>query len=258
MSDLFDVSGKVALITGGNAGIGYGYAEAIARQGGDVVIWGRRTEKNEEARERLAALGGRVMADSVDVAEEDAQVRGFERAVSEMGHLDCVIANAGIVGDMVPFAEMSFDRYHDTIRVSQHGAFITLREGAKHMVERVERGGPPGSLIATGSLTNFAGVAALAHYGAAKGAVASMIKSIATEYAPLGIRANMICAGNVVNEVMEGEDEIIAFLAQQTPMRRIGTPADLAGIVVYLMSDASSWHTGDLIVVDGGAMASVF
>jgi len=254
---LFDIRGKVALITGANAGIGFGYAEAIASQGGDVVIWGRRAERNEEARAKLADYGVRVMTDVVDVADEAQQIRGFEKAIGRMGQLDCVIANAGFAS-VASFKDMSFQQYEAMIRVSQHGAFITLREGVKHLVARVEAGGAPGSLIATGSLTNFQGVPAIAHYAAAKCAVAAMIKTIAIEYASLGIRANMVCAGLIASEAVSADVPQVAELGEKTPIGRIGRPADLAGIVVYLMSDAASYHTGDLITVDGGVMASAY
>lgn len=253
---LFDIRGKVALVTGANAGIGFGYAEAIASQGGDVVIWGRREDRNERARERLEAYGGRVWTDTVDVADEAQQVRGFERAIAEMGQLDCVIANAGFMS-IAAFADMSYREYDDMLRVSQHGAFLTLREGLKHMVARVEAGGPPGSLLATGSLSNFQAVPGMAHYAAAKCAVAAMIKSIATDYGSLGIRANMVCAGLIASDSVPGELPLIVEMGEKTPIGRVGQPSDLAGIVVYLMSDAARFHTGDLITVDGGAMASL-
>lgn len=255
--DLFDIRGKVALVTGANAGIGFGYAEAIARQGGDVVIWGRRADRNEEARKRLAEHGGRVMADVVDVADEEAQIAAFARAISEMGALDCVIANAGFMMP-VGFKDMTSQNYHDLIAVSQHGAFITLREGVRHMVERVEAGGPPGSLLATGSLSNFQAVPGMAHYAAAKCAVAAMIKNIAVEYGHIGIRANMVCAGLISTESVPGEIPEIAELGASAPVGRIGQPADLGGIVVYLMSGAAAFHTGDVITVDGGAMANFY
>ena len=255
--DLFDIRGKVALITGANAGIGLGYAEAIASQGGNVVIWGRRADRNEEAHKKLAAYGGRVLTDVVDVADEAAQIRGFEKAVAEMGQLDCVVANAGFTTPGA-FKDMSFDHYHHLVAVAQHGAFITLREGLKHMVARVESGGPPGSLIATGSLSNFRAVAGTAHYAAAKCAVAGMIKTIAVEYGPLGIRANMVCAGLIASEMVPAEIPQVAELGAKAPIGRIGQPEDLAGIVVYLMSDASRFHSGDLITVDGAAVASLY
>jgi NAD(P)-dependent dehydrogenase (short-subunit alcohol dehydrogenase family) len=255
--NLFDIEGRVALITGANSGIGLGYAEAIASQGGDVVIWGRRADRNEEARKKLAEHGGRVFTDTVDVADEDAQIRGFERAIEEMGHLDCVIANAGFVSPCA-FKDMSFEQYDDMIRVAQHGAFFTLREGVRHMVARVEAGGPPGSLIATGSLSIFQATPAGSHYAAAKSAVAAMIKSIAVEYGALGIRANMICAGLIATEMVPGDLPVIQEMGAKAPLGRLGQPDDLGGIVVYLMSDAARFHTGDIITVDGGDMASLF
>jgi NAD(P)-dependent dehydrogenase (short-subunit alcohol dehydrogenase family) len=255
--DLFDIRGRVALITGANAGIGLGYAEAIASRGGDVVIWGRRADRNEEARKKLAAHGGRVLTDVVDVADEEAQIRGFEKAIAEMGQLDCVIANAGFMSPS-GFKDMSFEHYHALVQVAQHGAFITLREAVKHMVARADAGRGGGSLIATGSLSNFQAVPRNAHYAAAKCAVAAMIKTIAVEYAALGIRANMVCAGLIASETVPADLPQIAELGARAPIGRIGQPEDLAGIVVYLMSDAAKFHTGDLITVDGGAMASLY
>lgn len=256
-SNLFDIRGRVALITGANAGIGLGYAEAIASHGGDVVIWGRRADRNQEAAKKLSGYGGRVMTDVVDVADEAAQIRGFEKAIAEMGQLDCVIANAGFMTSS-GFKEMSFEHYNELIRVAQHGAFITLREGVRHMAARAEAGAEGGSLIATGSLSNFQAVPGTAHYAAAKGAVAAMIKNIAVEYAAIGIRANMVCAGLIASETVRADIPQIVDLAKRTPIGRIGQSEDLAGIVVYLMSDASKFHTGDLITVDGGAMASLY
>ncbi len=253
----FDLTGKVALITGANAGIGLGYAEAIAGAGGDVVIWGRRESRNEKAREQLAVHGGRVLADAVDVTDEEQQIRGFEKALAEMGRLDCVIANAGF-STRVRFKDMSVRQYEDLLRTNQYGAFITLREGVRHMVARAEAGDPGGSLIATGSLSVFAGVAGFAHYGAGKAAVEAMIKSIATEYAGQGIRANMLCAGFIETEMYPADSPGNQAVAEQTPMGRIGKPADLGGLIVYLMSDAASFHTGDVITLDGGWMASIF
>lgn len=257
-SDLFDLSGKVALITGANAGIGLGYAHAIARAGGDVAIWGRRADRNDAARAELSAHGGRVFADAVDVADERQVVDGFGRALAELGRIDCVIANAGFVSQ-APFAEMTTQQYDELVKVAQYGAFFTLREGARHMLARAGAGDPGGSLIATGSLSIFQAVPGLVHYGSAKSAVAVMIRNLAVEYARHGIRANMICAGTVESEMMPEESAVLLrSIAERTPIPRLGTPSDLDGIVVYLMSDASAWHTGDLITVDGGWMASLF
>ncbi len=249
----FDLSGKVALVTGANSGIGLGFADAIARAGGDVVIWGRRADRNAEAAERLKAHGGRVLADAVDVADEAAQRRGFARALAEMGRLDGVIANAGTV-TLSPLVEMSLEQYDALQRVAQYGAFVTLREGARHMVERAVAGDPGGSLIATASLTNFAATPGIGHYAAAKCAVAGLVRTFALELGPHGIRANAVAAGLTKTEMVPFDDA--HPLGQQAvakiPLGRMAEPDDLGGIAVYLLSDAARYHTGDLITVDGG------
>lgn len=252
MSHPFDLTGKVALISGANAGIGLGYADAIAAAGGDVVLWGRRADRNAEAAARVSKHGGRVMTDEVDVADEAAQKIGFERALAEMGRLDCVIANAGFAG-LTPMIDLSTEELGQHIAVSQVGAFVTLREGARHMVKRAEAGDPGGSLIATGSLTNFMGTWGVGHYAAAKSAIAGMIRNFAVELGAQGIRANMVCAGLIATDMTGGPESGLKSIAEEkTPIPRMGTPEDLGGIAVYLMSDASRYHTGDLITVDGG------
>src|SRR5262245_48931936 len=165
----FDLTGKVTLITGANSGIGFGFADAIARAGGDVVIWGRREDRNAQAAEKLRAHGVRVETDVVDVSDEAAQQRGFARALAALGRLDGVIANAGFA-TISPLVDMTLKQYDELQRVAQHGAFVTLREGARHMVERAKAGDRGGSLIATGSLTNFTATQGIGHYAAAKSA----------------------------------------------------------------------------------------
>ncbi len=253
----FDLSGKVTLITGGNSGIGFGFAEAIARAGGDIVIWGRRADRNEEAAKRLRAHGVRLASLAVDVADETAQQRGFARALEEMGRLDGVIANAGFVC-LSPLVEMSLDQYDALQRVAQRGAFVTLREGARHMVERAKTGDRGGSLIATGSLTNFAATPGIGHYAAAKSAMAGLVRTFALELGPLGICANMICAGLTKSEMVPFDEShpLGQAAVAKIPLGRMATPEEIGGIAVYLISDAARYHTGDLITVDGGRMAN--
>jgi NAD(P)-dependent dehydrogenase (short-subunit alcohol dehydrogenase family) len=251
----FDLTGKVTLITGANSGLGLGYADAIARAGGDVVIWGRRDDRNAEAAAQLRAHGVRVLADAVDVSDEAAQLRGFARALEAMGRLDGVIANAGFA-TISPLVDMTLKQYDELQRVAQHGAFITLREGARHMVARTQAGDPGGSLIATGSLTNFTATPGIGHYGAAKSAVAALIRNFALELGPHGIRANMVCAGLTKTEMVPFDDAHPFGQAaiQKIPLGRMAEPDEIAGVVVYLLSDAARYHTGDLITVDGGRM----
>ena len=166
--NIFDLTGKVALITGGNSGIGLGFAVGLAKAGADVVIWGRREQNNRAAEDKLRPYGGRVASREVDVSAETEVVEGMRAAVAEMGRLDCVVANAGHA-NQAPFTEMTSEIYHGLLNVNQHGAFYTLREAAKHMVARAKAGDPGGSLILCGSGSIYQGVPTMAHYGAAKG-----------------------------------------------------------------------------------------
>jgi NAD(P)-dependent dehydrogenase (short-subunit alcohol dehydrogenase family) len=255
--DLFDLTGKVGLVTGANSGLGFGFASGIAKCGGDVVVWGRRKDKNEAAAEQLLAMGaGRVHTQCVDVSSEEQVVAGMAEAVEAMGRVDGVVANAGFA-TMAPFHEMTTEIYENLLAVSQHGGFFTLREGVRHMKARADAGDPGGSLIVCGSLTVFQGHSQLAHYGAAKAAMAAIMRSIAAEYGRDGIRANMVAAGLFYTPIMDAlpAEELEGFeqlLAAKTPIPRWGYPSDLEGITAYLMSDSAKYHTGDMIVIDGG------
>jgi len=251
----FDLSGKVVLVTGANSGIGLAFADACAAAGADVVVWGRRADRNEEAGKRLRAHGRRVLTEVVDVADEAQQQAGFARALEAMGRLDGVVANAGTV-TISPIVDMSLEQYDALQQVAQHGAFVTLREGARHMVERAKAGDRGGSLLATGSLTNFAATPFIAHYGAAKSAVQALVRSFALELGPHGIRANMVCAGLTKTEMVPFDDEhpLGREAVKKIPLGRMADPEEMGGIAVYLMSDAARYHTGDVITVDGGRM----
>jgi NAD(P)-dependent dehydrogenase (short-subunit alcohol dehydrogenase family) len=253
--NLFDLTGKVALVTGANSGLGFGFAEGLARAGSDLVIWGRRVDANERAAEKLRALGVKVHAQSVDVADEAAIVAGVAEALAAMGRIDTVVANAGIASQK-PFIEMDAATYHALIDVNQHGVVFTLREVARHMVER----GGGGSLILCGSGSIFQGVPTMTHYGAAKGALNALAKGIAAELGPHGIRCNVIAPGFIITEMTMADpalgEMIAAQVAAKAPLGRAGQPDDLWGAVVYLASDLSRYHTGDTLVVDGGKIAN--
>ncbi len=258
-ADLFDLTGKVGLVTGANTGLGFGFASGIAKCGGDVVVWGRRAEKNQEAAERLREMGARrVHSQNVDVSKEDQVVAGMAEAVEVMGRVDGVVANAGIFSS-APLHEMTTAMYESMLAVNQHGAFFTVREAVKHMKARADAGDPGGSIILCGSLTTIRGHAGIAHYAAAKGAMASVMRSVAVEYGRDGIRANMVCAGTFRTDFGlpeglpdEAAESLNQAMQQRNPIPRMGLPEDLAGITAYLMSDCSKYHSGDLIIVDGG------
>jgi NAD(P)-dependent dehydrogenase (short-subunit alcohol dehydrogenase family) len=256
---LFDCTGKVTLVTGGNSGIGLGFARGVARMGGDIAIWARNEEKNATAKRELEEAGaGRVIAYRVDVSSEEAIVAGFARLVSDFGRVDCVFANSGRASRSRSVLTLDSNEWHDLLAVNLHGAFFTLREGAKAMVARAEAGEPGGSLVFCGSLSMIHGIAGISNYAAAKGGMAAVVRGLAAELGKYEIRANTIAPGYIKTGMAEGADpetivRIDAHFASKTPIRRPGTPEDFEGIAAYLASDASRFHTGDTIVIDGGS-----
>jgi NAD(P)-dependent dehydrogenase (short-subunit alcohol dehydrogenase family) len=251
----FDLSGKVALVTGGNGGIGFGMADALAQAGADVMIWGTKDDKNAQAVARLKAHGKRAAARKVNVANEAEVVDAMAAAIREMGRVDTVIANAGIGGGARSFSEMTTETWRRVHSVNEEGAFWTLREACKHMVERAGRGDAGGSLIGVASLAGLEGAGRNEAYSATKGAVLAMMRSIAVEHARYGVRANAIAPGWIATDMTAGAQGNPTFQEKvivRVPMRRWGTPEDFGGIAVYLASDASKYHTGDTFVIDGG------
>ena len=255
----WDLNGKVVLVTGGNSGIGLGFAQGIAKAGGDVVIWGRRAAKNEEAAAKLRALGAKVLVQVVDVADEAAVVAGMAEAVKTMGRIDGVIANAGIMNAAKSFTDMTGDFFQTLIAINQFGAFYTAREGARHMKVRAEAGDPGGSILFCASLSALTGSVAMQHYNASKGAMAAMARGIAVEMGKYGIRCNTVCPGYTISETVKDTGPGTPLgdqVRERNPLGRFGTAEDFEGIAVYFMSDASRFHTGDLVKVDGGWMAN--
>lgn len=250
----FDLTGKVALITGGNGGIGLGMAEALAQAGADVVIWGTNEAKNIAAAKTLARYGKRVASRKVDVSNEAEVIEGMEAAIAVMGRVDCVVANAGI-GGAAPFVEMTTELFRKVHAVNEEGLMYTFREAAKHMIERAKDGDAGGSLVAVGSTAGIEGAGRNSAYGASKGAVLAMTRALAVELARYGIRANSIAPGWIATDMTQRAQENQTFnekVIPRVPMRRWGKPEDFGGIAVYLASDAAAYHTGDTFVIDGG------
>jgi NAD(P)-dependent dehydrogenase (short-subunit alcohol dehydrogenase family) len=253
------MTGKVVVITGGNAGIGLGFARGIAQAGGDVVIWGRRADRNAEAAASLAEFSGRVFTQEVDVGDEERVIAAMAEAIEEMGRVDGVIANAGMMQNQGSFLNMTSEAYHRLLAVNQHGAMYVAREGARHMKARFDAGDPGGSILFCASLSAVTGSIGMQHYNASKGAMAAMARGIAVDLGRYAIRANTVCPGYTTSETVkdQGPDSALGGqLRERNPIPRFGTPEDFEGIGVYFMSDASRYHTGDLVKVDGGWMAN--
>ncbi|MFZ4070734.1 MAG: SDR family NAD(P)-dependent oxidoreductase [Caulobacterales bacterium] len=250
----FNLAGRVALVTGGNRGIGLGMAQALAASGADVAIWGRDGAKNAEAEKALSDYGVRAKAYAVDVADEAQVVKTMAATADDFGRIDSVFANAGVGFGSPSFVDMTTEVYRKVLAVNLDGVFFTLREACRHMVERAKKGDPGGSLVGVASLAAIEGAARNEAYAATKGAVISMIKSIAVEHARYGMRANAILPGWIATDMTamaQANPQFAEKVIPRVPARRWGTPEDFGGIAVYLASDASSYHSGDALVIDG-------
>lgn len=252
----FDLAGKTALITGGNRGIGLGMARALAASNANLAIWGRKEAANKAAVEALSSLGtGEVKGWAVDVSDEQAVIDATADTVSELGRIDSCFANAGIGAGASSFVEMDTETWRKNMAVNLDGAFWTMRESVKHIVERAKAGDPGGSIIGVASLAAIEGAARNQAYAATKGGLISMLKGIAVEHARYGIRANAILPGWIATDMTAGGQESEVFASKvisRVPSRRWGTPDDFGGMAVYLASDASSYHSGGTLVIDGG------
>ncbi len=248
----FDLSGKVALITGGNSGIGLGMAQAVAQAGANVAIWGTNPAKNEAARAQLEKTGRTILALQCDVGDERAVDAAFAETAAKLGRVDACFANAGVSGRGNPsFAEMTSEEWHRVLRVNLDGAFYSFRAATRHMVER----GGGGVLVGTASLAAIEGAARSEHYAATKGGMISMVRGLAVELARHGIRAHSILPGWIETDMTANavaNEKFRERVLPRIPVRRWGSGADFGGIAVYLMSSASSYHTGDTFLIDGG------
>ncbi len=252
----FDLHGKVALVTGGNRGIGLGMAQALADAGADVAIWGTQRDRTAAAVADLEARGVRSFGCEVDVADESAVRSATQQTVSALGRIDALFANAGIGRWAKSFLEIAEEDYRRVLAVNQDGVYYTLRSVAAHMVERFERGDSSGgSLVGVASLAAIEGAARNQHYAATKGAVISMIKECAVEFARFGVRANAIVPGWIATDMTQAHqntDKFVERVIGRVPSRRWGEPSDFGGIAIYLASDASRYQSGTTVIIDGG------
>lgn len=248
--EMFDLTDHVALVTGGNGGIGLGYARGLAKAGATVAIWGRSGAKNETALSELRALGAEAEAFTCDVSRESDVTKTLAATVDRFGRVDSCFANAGF-GKPRPFLEMSLDDWDEVLAVNLTGVFLTFREAARHMVGR----GGGGKLVATSSIGSIHGMPRQESYSATKAAVCALVRSVAVELGRHDIQANAILPGWIETDATApavAYKKLFDTIVHRTPARRWGQPDDLEGVAVYLASAASRFHTGDVLTVDGG------
>jgi len=246
----FDLTGKVAVVTGGNRGIGLGMARGLAKAGASLSLWARDQERNAEAASELEGLGASVQAIRCDVSSEDDVVRATRETLEHFGRVDVGLANAGFGQGIDPLA-MTLEQWHHVLQVNLDGVFLTLRELGRHMSQR----DGAGKLIAISSISAIYGTPMQAHYAASKGGLEALVRSLAVRLARYDVQVNAVQPGWIETEATAPAVEVQQFsdvVMKRTPARRWGQPADLEGIAVYLASDASGYHTGDTMRVDGG------
>jgi len=252
----FDLSGKVALVTGGNGGIGLGMATALANAGADVAIWGTNADKNAAAKSTLSDIGIKAEAYVCDVSDRDAVNRTMAATLATFGRLDAVFANAGVTGrGAKSFLDITPEDWRRVIGINLDGAFHTYQAALRHMVERAEKGDPGGRLVAISSLASVSGPPRNEHYAASKGALNALTFALAVEFARYGITANAILPGWIETDMtgnLMANEKFAQAAGSRIPVRRWGRPDDFGGIAVYLASDASAYHTGQLLQIDGG------
>lgn len=246
------LKGKTALITGGNSGIGLATARLFIAEGARVAITGRRQETLDAAAAELGDNLLAIQADARDVASIDKSVA---EAVRALGRLDIVFANAGI-GGSTPVGRTSLEAFEDIIRTNLTGVFFTVQAAAPHLNEKA-------SIILNGSVHGVMGVPGFAAYAASKGAVRSMTRVLASEFAPRGIRVNQVTPGAARTAIWDPFAEqagamsaLEEVLVTTIPLGRIGEAEEVASVVLFLASDDSSNVVAEEIVVDGGAIGA--
>jgi 2-deoxy-D-gluconate 3-dehydrogenase len=245
----FDLAGKVALVTGGNGGIGLGMAKGLAEAGATVMVAGRDADKNKYA---VEALGGNADAVAADMADESGVKAVVDATVQKFGRLDILVNNAGINIRKSP-QDYALEEWHRVLNINLTSLFVCCQAAYPHLKAR------GGKIINIGSMMSIFGASFAAPYGASKGGVVQLTKSLASAWAGENIQVNAVLPGWIDTELTKGARQQVSGLHEKvlarTPAARWGTPGDMAGIAVFLASPASDFITGTAIPVDGGYSA---
>ncbi len=259
--DLFQLKGKVALVTGAGSGLGRVFCEAMAEAGGEVVCADINESWAKETEEIIARYGVKTLVIKADVSRQEDVKAMFSKVEKEFGKLDVLFNNAGVTTKSLQIHEMPLEDWNRVIGINLTGVFMCMQEGIKMMLRHKK-----GSIINIASVLGIVGVdpnlLALSNYAAAKSGVIGLTRQGAAEYGPFGIRINAIAPGWHLGTrladgagIIQTEEEAITFakkISELTPMRRVGEPVELKGLAIYLASDASSFVTGSVFVQDGG------
>lgn len=248
---LFDLSGKTAIITGGNKGIGLGMAKGLANAGADIIVASRSVEEGSEIESYARAAGRKFSFYNLDAADRDSVYRFIKDVLSDHNKIDILVNNAGTIMRK-PVAEHPDEWWDNVLDINLNAPFILAREFGKHMLQNGN-----GKIIFTCSLLTFQGGINVPGYAASKAALASVIKGMANEWASKGINVNGIAPGYIATDNtvdLRNDVDRSTSILSRIPAGRWGTPEDFAGPAVFLASAASDYVNGEILVVDGGWM----
>jgi len=246
---LFDLTGKVAVVTGASRGLGQYFGRALARAGADLVITSRNQDSLKPFQQEVETLGRRAVPLELDVRDYASIQRMVEDACAAYGKIDILVNNAGC-NVRKPAIEVTWDDWNLVLDTNLRGTFFVAQAAAKKMIPRKY-----GRIINIGSVTAVFGYAGLAPYCASRGGVKQLTMSLADDWGHYGITVNCLAPGwfkTAQNAVMYEDKEWVEYLCDRIPLKRPGKPTDLDGAVVFLASDASEYITGQTLLVDGG------
>jgi NAD(P)-dependent dehydrogenase (short-subunit alcohol dehydrogenase family) len=246
---LFDLSGRVAIVTGTSRGLGQYMARALARAGADLVLTSRKRETLREFAKEIEGLGRRAVALELDVRNLESIERMAEEADKALGRLDILVNNAGC-NVRKPALEVTWDDWNLILDTNLRGSFFVAQAVAKRMIPRGY-----GRIINIGSVTSVAGYAGLGPYGASRGGIRQLTMSLADDWGRYGVTVNCLAPGwfrTEQNKVLYENQEWVEYLCDRIPVKRPGKPDDLDAAVVFLSAESSRYVTGQTLLVDGG------
>ncbi len=249
METLFDLTGKIALVTGASRGLGQVFGRALAKAGADLIITSRNLASLKDFQAEIESLGRQVLPLELDVCNYESIQRMVEKAIGKFGRIDILVNNAGC-NVRKPSLEITWDDWNLVLETNLRGTFFVAQAVAKHMIPQEY-----GRIINIGSVTSVFGYAGLAPYGASRGGTKQLTMSLADDWGKYGVTVNCLAPGwfkTAQNAIMYEDKEWVSYLIDRIPLKRPGKPTDLEGAIVFLASDASEYITGQTLLVDGG------